>query len=61
LKGEGFRCIAIAPGWVKTEMGGPNAELTPEQSVTGMRKVIAGLKDGDTGKFFDHDGSAMAW
>src|SRR5262249_12600312 len=44
LKKDGFICIAMIPGWVKTDMGGPNAELTPEQSVSGMRKVIEGLK-----------------
>lgn len=61
LKPEGFVCIALSPGWVKTDMGGPNAQLTPEESITGMRKVIAGLKPEDSGKFFSHDGSNVAW
>jgi NAD(P)-dependent dehydrogenase (short-subunit alcohol dehydrogenase family) len=61
LKGEGFICIAMAPGWVKTDMGGPNAELTPEESVSGMRKVIEGLKPEDSGKFWTHDGKKMPW
>jgi len=61
LKSEGFVCIAMHPGWVKTDMGGPNAELTPEQSITGMRKVIDGLKPEDTGRFFRHDGATVAW
>lgn len=61
LKPEGFICVAMIPGWVKTEMGGPDAELTPEQSVTGMRKVIGGLKPEDSGKFWSHDGSKVPW
>ena len=61
LKPEGFTCIALIPGWVKTEMGGPNAELTPEESVTAMRKVIGGLKPGDSGKFWSYDGSNVPW
>lgn len=61
LKPEGFTCVAIIPGWVKTEMGGPDAELTSEQSVTGMRKVIDGLKPEDSGKFWSHDGSKVPW
>jgi len=61
LKGDGFICIAIIPGWVKTDMGGPEAPLTPEQSVGGMRKVIDGLKPEDSGKFWSHDGTNVPW
>src|SRR6185436_18119114 len=61
LAPEGFLCIAMDPGWVKTDMGGPDAQLTPEQSISGMRKVIDGLKPDDTGKFLSHDGSNVPW
>ncbi len=61
LQSEGFICIAMSPGWVKTDMGGPNADLTPEQSIAGMRKVLDGLRPEDTGRFFKHDGSTVAW
>ena len=61
LKGDGFICIAIDPGWVKTDMGGPGAQLTPEQSIGGMRKVLDSLKPSDTGKFYRHDGSTLPW
>lgn len=54
-------CVAVHPGWVRTEMGGPDAQLTPEQSVADLRRVIAGLTPPDNGGFFDHDGSAIAW
>jgi NAD(P)-dependent dehydrogenase (short-subunit alcohol dehydrogenase family) len=61
LKSDGFICIALNPGWVKTEMGGPNAQLTPTESVTGMRKVLDGLKPADTGKFWSYDGTKIPW
>ncbi len=61
LKSDGFICIPMSPGWVKTDMGGPGADLTPEQSIAGMRKVIDGLKPEDTGKFFKYDGTIVAW
>jgi len=61
LKGDGFICIPMSPGWVKTDMGGPNAELTPEESISGMRKVIDGLKPEDSGKFWRHDGTIVPW
>ncbi|MCC6675514.1 MAG: SDR family oxidoreductase [Phycisphaerales bacterium] len=61
LKGEGFTCIMVHPGWVKTDMGGPNATLTPEQSIEGMLKLLDGLKPEDTGKFYDYSGKTLPW
>ena len=61
LKPEGFVCIALMPGWVKTDMGGPDAQLTPEQSITAMRKVIDQLKPADSGKLWNYDGTTPPW
>ena len=61
LKEKGITSVAFNPGWVKTDMGGPNAMIPVEQSVTDMRKVIAGLTLADTGKFIDRDGRAIPW
>jgi NAD(P)-dependent dehydrogenase (short-subunit alcohol dehydrogenase family) len=61
LKPEGFTCIALIPGWVRTEMGGPDATLTPEESVTGMRRVLDRLTPEDTGKFLGYDGKRVPW
>jgi NAD(P)-dependent dehydrogenase (short-subunit alcohol dehydrogenase family) len=58
---DGFICIALNPGWVKTDMGGPDAQLAPEESVSGMRKVLEGLKPGDSGKFWSYDGTNIPW
>jgi NAD(P)-dependent dehydrogenase (short-subunit alcohol dehydrogenase family) len=60
LKGQAT-CVALHPGWVKTDMGGAGADLTPERSVNDLRQVIAKLSASDNGKFFNHDGSAIAW
>lgn len=49
--------IAMSPGWVQTEMGGPGAPLTAARSVASMRKAIADLAPGQSGSFLDHDGS----
>ena len=61
LASRGIIVVALSPGWVRTDMGGPGASLTPEVSVRGLRKVIAGLKRDDSGRFFSHDGSAIPW
>jgi NAD(P)-dependent dehydrogenase (short-subunit alcohol dehydrogenase family) len=61
LGARGIIVVALSPGWVRTDMGGEQAPLTPEKSVGGLRKVIAGLGRGDSGKFLSHDGSAIPW
>lgn len=53
--------ILLHPGWVKTDMGGPGALITAEQSVTGMRRVIANLTLQDSGKFYAFDGQIVPW
>ncbi len=61
LRPEQFICVPIHPGWVKTEMGGPDAQLTTEESVTGIRKVLDKLTPADSGKFWSYDGSNLPW
>jgi len=61
LKDKGITSAAFNPGWVKTDMGGPNAMITVEQSVGDMRKVIDGLTLTDTGKFIGNDGLVIPW
>jgi NAD(P)-dependent dehydrogenase (short-subunit alcohol dehydrogenase family) len=54
-------CVTLHPGWVRTDMGGDAADLSPEQSVADLRRLIAGLTRMDHGRFLDHDGAAIAW
>jgi len=61
LKGEGFTCVMVHPGWVRTDMGGENATLSPEESIGAMLKLMDGLKPADTGKFYSYDGKPLPW
>jgi NAD(P)-dependent dehydrogenase (short-subunit alcohol dehydrogenase family) len=61
LADRGITVVAVSPGWVKTDMGGSGAPLTPEPSIKGLRKVIAGLSPKQSGKFFSYDGSEIEW
>ncbi len=61
LKEEGIVVIAISPGWTRTEMGGPDAVNSVEDSVSGMRKVLGGLTMAETGRFWNFDGAELPW
>lgn len=53
--------LILHPGWVRTDMGGPNGLIDAEESVSGMRKVIDNFSLADTGRFVKYDGSALPW
>jgi len=57
FKPRGITVVAVSPGWVKTEMGGPNAEITPEESARSLAKTIASLTLKDTSAFLNRDGA----
>lgn len=58
---RGATVVSLDPGWVRTDMGGPNAPLSVSESVENMRGVIAGLKHACNGCFFDHQGKLRSW
>jgi len=61
LAPEKFIVIALSPGWVKTDMGGAGATLSPEESVRAMLRVIDGLTPKQSGRFLDHRGRELPW
>jgi len=61
LADEGFVAVLLHPGWVRTDMGGPNALIDTETSIRGMLRVIDGIGKADSGGFFGYDGSAIPW
>jgi len=61
LKPRGISCVVVNPGWVRTDMGGSSAPLTPEQSVTSLRRLIQTFGPAHSGKFFNYDGKEYPW
>ncbi|RRJ83923.1 SDR family oxidoreductase [Aestuariirhabdus litorea] len=61
LRGEGIRVLLMHPGWVKTDMGGPNALIDAVTSVASMRQVIAATTLSETGCFLDYNGDPLPW
>lgn len=61
LRQRGITVAVINPGWVRTDMGGTGGELSPEESVSAMREVIAGLTPQDAGRFLNWHGDDLPW
>ena len=61
LKSEQIIVISLSPGWTKTDMGGPKATNSVEESVSGMRRVITTLNLADSGRFWNFDGEELPW
>jgi NAD(P)-dependent dehydrogenase (short-subunit alcohol dehydrogenase family) len=61
LKPYGISVVTLHPGWVQTDMGGPNGLINAQTSVTGLRKQIDALNLENTGQFIANDGKAIAW
>jgi NAD(P)-dependent dehydrogenase (short-subunit alcohol dehydrogenase family) len=58
---RGITCVLFSPGWVKTRMGGGGAQITAEESVGDMRRLIDRLTIEDSGKFMRRNGSELPW
>jgi NAD(P)-dependent dehydrogenase (short-subunit alcohol dehydrogenase family) len=61
LKDQSVGVLIFHPGWVRTDMGGPNGLINAEQSVTGMRALIKNFSLDQSGSFVKYDGTPMPW
>lgn len=57
LAPQGITVVLVDPGWVRTDMGGAEADLSPQIVARGMLDLVESLTISDTGKFFRYDGS----
>ena len=58
---EGIIVYALAPGWVRTDMGGPDADIGVVESIAGCLRVIDGLTPADSGGFGNYTGETLPW
>jgi len=61
LKPQGIPVLIVHPGWVKTEMGGDSAQLSPAESANNLQKLIDKLDIASTGRFLAWNGKELAW
>ncbi|WP_187334633.1 SDR family oxidoreductase [Novosphingopyxis iocasae] len=60
-KDDGIAIVMLHPGWVKTDMGGDNAQIDTKTSVDGLRDRIAETDLSNTGRFVAYDGATIEW
>lgn len=61
LVGQGVVVVAVNPGWMRTDMGGPRANLAPEESARGILALASRLTPAQAGRFFDWNGAEHPW
>jgi len=61
LADKGIMSIPVHPGWVRTDMGGTGADISVQESASGLREVIAGLTPEKSGRFWNYNGTEMDW
>jgi NAD(P)-dependent dehydrogenase (short-subunit alcohol dehydrogenase family) len=58
---RGFKVLAIQPGWMRTDMGGPNAEIAPEESAEGIFTLAMQDWTPQDMIYLDYQGNPLPW
>jgi NAD(P)-dependent dehydrogenase (short-subunit alcohol dehydrogenase family) len=61
MKGENFTVLTVHPGWVRTDMGGANADIDVETSVRGIADVLDAQAGAGGHQFLDYRGETIPW
>lgn len=61
LAGRDIAVISLHPGWVRTDMGGPDAEISTGESAAGLKAILQSAGRAQSGQFLEYDGEPIPW
>ncbi|NQV20057.1 MAG: SDR family oxidoreductase, partial [Rhodospirillales bacterium] len=61
LEGSGILVNSLSPGWVRTDMGGPDGDVSADESAVVLRAIFENLSPADTGKYINYTGEDLPW
>ncbi|HKJ50174.1 MAG TPA: SDR family NAD(P)-dependent oxidoreductase, partial [Gammaproteobacteria bacterium] len=61
LAERGIAVISLHPGWVQTDMGGPDAEIGTAESVAGLKSILQSAGSAQSGRFLEYNGKPIPW
>jgi NAD(P)-dependent dehydrogenase (short-subunit alcohol dehydrogenase family) len=61
VKPRGITCVSVHPGWVRTDLGGPHADLSTDESASSILDTLEKITAEDSGSFVDYAGNTVAW
>jgi len=61
LASRDISVMSLHPGWVKTDMGGPNAEISTDESVSGLKSILQSAGLAQSGQFIEFNGNSIPW
>ncbi|MDC1286720.1 SDR family oxidoreductase [Gammaproteobacteria bacterium] len=61
LAGRGISAITLHPGWVQTDMGGANAEISTHECASGLKAILQSAGPAQSGQFIEFNGDSIPW
>ena len=61
LTGRGFSVLAVHPGWIRSDMGGPAADLSPAEAAAKVSRIVRGPLPENGAIYIDYRGNTLPW
>jgi NAD(P)-dependent dehydrogenase (short-subunit alcohol dehydrogenase family) len=61
LESRGFRVLVIHPGWMRTDRGGPEADIHPDEAAEGIFRLVMKPWKAGNPMYIDYKGKPFPW